>query len=376
MELKEFTFDPALTEPFLALGSELYRDDRSFVPPLREELRAQLAPSFPFYRQEGNAHRRFLAFEKGRPVARALASVNRDLVEGDQTRVGAVGFFEAAEDHHAALAVLSAAVDWLRRAHGIKRIWGPLNFDIWHGYRLMTRGFDRERFLGEPFNKAYYPSLFDSFGFRPRQRWNTLELEGPGALEVLLAQGGDERRRFCESGYRLEPFSLARFGESLGKLHRVLTRSFSGFLGYTPISLAEFSRLMSALRFAIHPECSVFVLDDAGRLAGFAGVLRELSEAVRAMRGASSPLSTLRFLGARRPSRRLMLHVGGITPAEASKHNGVARGAFYEVLARLRGSGCETVLATLVAKGNPVRRLYGPYASDVRREYTLYGLDL
>lgn len=377
MELKDFTFDDELTEPFLALGSDLYRDDPAWIPPLREDLRAQLAPSFPFYARPGNDHRRFLALANGRPVARALASLNRDLRDRDGTPVGAIGFFEAAEDSSAAAeAVLEAAARWLRERHGIRRIWGPLNFDIWHGYRLMTRGFELARFYGEPYNKPFYPALFERFGFRPRQRWNTLELRGVEPLDALLVRGEQEHRKILDSGYRLEAFDIGRFDESLAKLHSVLTRSFSRFLGFTPIPLGEFRGLMSMARHAVHPECSVFVYDDADRLVGFAGVFLELSDAVRAMKGRSSLVSKLRFLWRRRHVRRLMLHVGGITPEEAAKHNGMARAAFYHVLARLRAQGCATVLATLIAKGNPVRRLYGPYAADERREYTLYELSL
>jgi len=371
MELRTFRFDGPSTQAFIGLGYDLYRQHRAWIPPCRKELETQLSPAFPFYGRRGNDHRRFLAFAGGKPVARCLASVNRELRDRDGTPVGAIGFFEAADDYAAAEAVLAAAVRWLREEHGSRCLWGPMNFDIWHGYRFMTRGFGEEPFHGEPSNKTYYPDFFERFGFLARQRWNTLELDA-AALDQLAASGADRSRKLIESGYRFEPFDLRRFDVSVEALHAVLTRSFSGFLGYTPISLPEFRGLMSVARQALHPDCSTFVYDAEGALAGFAGVFRDLGAAVRAMRGGRGLLARLRFLHHSRRAKRLMLHIGGITPEEAEKRSGVAKGAFCHVVRKLRQQGCERVLATLIAKGNPVRRLYGRCATDERREYTLY----
>jgi hypothetical protein len=80
----------------------------------------------------------------------------------------------------------------------------------------------------------------------------------------------------------------------------------------------------------------------------------------------------MRFLWHRRAARRLLMHLGGITPAEAARHSGLARALFHYTAARVRAQGCETVLGSLIAHGNPVRRLFGTYAADDRREYALY----
>jgi hypothetical protein len=373
MELRAFRFDPTLSEEFLAFGYDLYRDDPRWIPPLRDDLASQLSPAFPFYSRPGNDHRRFLALQGAKPVARALASVSRDLRDREGSRIGAIGFFEA-RDSVAGESVLSAAIRWLREEHGIVRIWGPMNFDIWHGYRFMTRGFELPPYYGEPYNRPEYPGLFEKLGFRPRQRWNTFELSGRESLEALLARGVQDRRRFLESGYRLAPFDFSRFDECAAKLYVALTASFSRFLGFTPIGLGEFRELLATARHALLPAGSAFVHDETGRLAGFTGVFKEVSSAVQAMKGRTTLLSRLRFACHRLRADGLMLHIGGMTPEEAAKHNGLARAAFYEILARIRALGYKTVLATLIAKGNPVRRLYGPYADDDRREYTLFEL--
>ena len=370
MGLTTFAFEEGPTARFLEFPYELYRGDPSWVPPLREDVRAQLAASFPFYARAGNHQRRFLAMAGGRVRARVMATVDAAAPREDRTP-GAVGFFEATEDDGAASDVLDAAVEWLRSEHGIRRVRGPMNFDIWHGYRLMTGGFERPRFYGEPYNKPYYPQLFARSGFSVCRRWNSCEL--PGALPASdLSPPGPPWREFEARGYRLEPFGARPFEERLALLHGVLTQSFGAFPDFTPVALDEFRGLMSLARHVLHPRCSTFLFDEAGTPAGFVGVLVDVADAVRAMRGGSSAVHRLSFLWRRRRPRRLLLHLGGITPSEAARHSGVARAVFHHAIGLLRAEGCESVVASLIARGNPVRRLYGRYAADARREYVLY----
>jgi hypothetical protein len=370
MGLVSFTFDREHTTRFVDFGYELYRHDPRQIPALRKDLEAQLSPAFPFYAQPGNDHRRFLALAGGRVVARAMASVNTALRNGDRAPVGAVGFFEAVDDYAAAEEVLGAAVEWLR-THGIRTIRGPLNFDIWHGYRLMTRGFERERFFGEPSNKRFYPAFFERFGFAVCRRWNSFEL--PGSLPAAgLSAPGPSRRDFEAVGYRFEPFGGRPFDESVAVLHDVLGQSFASFPGYTPIALAEFRELMRLARHVIHPRCSTFVWDETGAPAAFAVTLVDVADAVRAMNGGSSLPSRLRFLWRRRKADRLLLHLGGITPVEGARRRGLARAIFHHTIGQVRAERCGTVVASLVAQGNPVRRLFGSYAADEAREYALY----
>jgi len=371
--VKAFGFDATLTEAFVRLGDELCRGDAGRLPPDEAALRAQLHPSFPFYGRPGADHCRFLAFARGRPVARAIASVHPELGDRDGTPVGAIGFFETVRDYAAAGEVLGAAVEWLA-ARGRRRVWGPLQFDIWHGYRFMTRGFERERFLGEPCNEPWYPEHFERFGFAPRRRWNSFDLGGTQGLERLAAPWADDHRRLLERGYRFETMNGEPLEATLERLHGVLSDSFSGFLGFTPLSLPEFLEVVGAARHAIERRCSSFVYDETGRLAGFATVFRDLAAAVRATQGRSGWPARARFWLAQRRAGRLMLHLGGITRAEASRHTGLAGALFRETLLRVGRSGYRELLGTLVARGNPVRRYYGEYAADTSREYTLYEL--
>lgn len=369
MGIENFTFDPELTDSFVRFGSDLYRADPHYVPPVSEELSGQLSPQFLFYRKAGHCHRHFLAGTKRQTVGRVSAFVNPEVRDGDGTPVGTIGFFESVEDPAIARELFDSAIGWLRDGHGIKRVWGPMNFDIWHGYRLMTRGFGEKSFYGEPYNKAYYPAFFESYGFSPRQHWYSAELTGHDLLEKLTAAGAARYHKLIEKGYRIEPFDCSRFSEELRKLHPILMRSFKGFLGFTAIPLAEFEELFTSMRPAFHPDLFFFVYDQSDRLAGFAGAFLDLAEMIR-----SGPEHGL--LACPRPPNRILFYLCGMSPEEAVKGGDFARAVFYYAVQRIRQLGCDSILVALMARGKAMTRMVGLNLSAAQRQYTLYKLNL
>ncbi|MBI4527120.1 MAG: hypothetical protein HY695_25265 [Deltaproteobacteria bacterium] len=371
MEIQQFTFDRSLTQAFLRFSYDLYRADNHWMPPSENELITQFSPQFCFYRSPGNRHAHFLATDGTKVLGRASAMVNSGLKDKNGQPVATVGFFECLNDYSIAEELFDSAMQWLSDL-GIRRVWGPMNFDIWHGYRLMVRGFDQKPFYGEPYNKPYYPEFFERYGFTPRRHWNSVEIAGRETLEELAKPGRALYRSLTEQGYRFAAFDPARIREELQKLHSVLSRSFSEFLGYTPISSAEFERLFFPMCRATRPNLFLFAYDPSDRLCGFAAGILDLSDAIRAMHGQSGFIAKARFWYRRRAVDRVMFHLIGKTPEESGKRNGLGRMLFSCVLQAILADGYRTVIGTLMSKDNPSRRLLDGLAEDDRRQYTLY----
>lgn len=376
MAIKEFLFDPALTDSFVSFGYNLYRGDPLWIPPLRREVCAQLSPAFPFYQKPGNSHRHFLATAGRGVVGRVTAMVNKDLKDKDGKPVGTIGFFESIDDYEVVKELLDSSKTWLREEQGIDRIWGPMNFDIWHGYRLMTHGFDQKPFYGEPYNKSYYPDFFERYGFAPRQHWNSVEIKGREALEKVIARGAERYQLLVKQGYRFERFDRHRFREEVEKLHSLLTLSFKGFLGFTPIPLTEFEGFFDKFVYAFHPRLFTFVYNESGDIAGLGAAFLELSDAVRSMEGKDHWVARLKFMIQRRRVNRINFYIGGVTPEEAKKKNGLGRAGFYHIIRQILEEGYDRVVVALMAGGNPVRGLLGEHSPAAQRRYTLYELNL
>lgn len=374
MELIDFTSDPTLRRHFVDLGYILYDGDPHWVPPLHAQVSAQLSPEFPFYQVPGNHYRHFLALKDGCPVGRVSAFVNTDLHDLDGTSVGSVGFFECIEDYEVGRQLLSAATDWLRESQRIQRIWGPMNMDIWHGYRFLTRGFEQPPYHPGPYNKPYYPEFFERFGFTVKQRWDSVELTATDDLEQMIERGRKRYQLLTDRGYRFEPFSRQPFRDNVRALHQVLTASYSGFLGYTGITLADFARIFTPARAAIYPPCFVLAYDESGKLAGFAGATKDLAIPLRALRGQVNPLALMRYHRRRRRVDRLVFCHGGMTPEEASKRSGLGRAGFYCVVRHALDAGYGRIVMAIRAENAPSRGLLGHHAPSAQWEYALYEL--
>ena len=368
-------FDPILIDAFVRFGFGLYRGDANWIPPLREDLYAQFSPEFPFYRRSGNYHRYFLATAGGKVVGRISAMINRDLKDKDGTPVGTIGFFECVHDYAVAEELLNSATKWLRDEQGIRRIWGPMNFDIWHDYRFMTCGYEQKLFYGEPYNKPYYPTFFENYGFSAKQHWDSVEITGRDTLEKMIVRGEKRYQLLTDRGYRFELFNKSNFQDELQKLHIVMAKSFGGFLGFTPIPFKEFEQFFKKGRYAIHPKLFVLIYDENNILAGFATAFLELSDAIRSMNGENNLIAKLRFIYNRRRVDRINFYIGGVTPEETARKTGLGRAGFYYIINQMLNDGFEKLLLTLRLKGNFAHGLLGKNAPVPQREYTLYELN-
>lgn len=375
MAIMHFIFDQTLTDSFIGFEYDLYRGDAQWIPPIRKEIYSQFSPDFPFYQKPGNCHRHFLVTTEKKVAGRISAMANKDLKDKDGTPVGTIGFFECIDDYSVANDLFDAAIKWLSEEQGLHRIWGPMNFDIWHGYRLMTHGFDQKLFYGEPYNKDYYQDFFVRYGFVAKQYWDSVEIAGREKIEKMIARGAERYQLLIHRGYRFELFDMNKFEDELKKLHMVMTKSFCGFLGFTLISLTEFEQLFAKSRYAFHPRLFTFVYDEDNVLAGFGAAFLELSNAIRAMKGKDDFISKLRFLYHRRHVNRINFYIGGMTPEESKKGTGLGRAGFYYVIKQMLKEGFETLLLTLRLKGNKAHGLLGKNAPTPQREYALYELN-
>ncbi|MBK5096336.1 MAG: hypothetical protein JJE01_01050 [Gemmatimonadetes bacterium] len=376
MEIHRFSDDEVRTEEFIRFGRNHYRGDDNWIAPFDAALREQLSPSYRFAMKPGNHVRHFLASSGNRTVGRISAMVNADLHSGD-TAVGTIGFFESVDDRTVAGRLFDAACGWLRDTHGLTSAWGPMNFDIWHHYRLMTRGFDRKPFYGEPYNKDFYPALFTSCGWRPVRTWESVEVSGERAIEQVLAWSTPRYEEFLRRDYTFETFDSRRFDSELERLYHALTASYAGFFAFTPITFGEFASQFSRLRPAMDPRWITFACSAEEELAGFAGAFLDLSDAIRSMRGRTDLLARLRFAVQRRRADRVVFYIVGVSPEEAARQNGLGGSLVRHVLGTCYEQGFRSLVGALMPKDGRSRGLAGGRgAMEAQREYSLYEMDL
>jgi GNAT superfamily N-acetyltransferase len=364
-----------MVREFIEFGRMLYVDDARWIPPFRRTLARQLSPDYPFYNRPGNDHCHFLAYEGTQVLGRVSAMVNAAIRDEDGTATGLIGFFECVEDPVVATVLLDAARDWLRDQHGLRRIWGPMNFDIWHSYRFMTQGFDQAPFYGEPDNKTYYPAYFEHYGFARRRTWHSFEVVGRDALEAMIAASKPQHDDLVSRGYRFVSADNWDPNDETRLLHDLISRSFAGFLGFTPIALEEFAMLFRRSKAAVALPMSFVLHDPSDRPVGFAITYYELSAAVRAMHGREGPLSKAKFLVRRRQTHRLNFFAAGMVRDEQDRGMGFGKAGLFHVVDQALQHGYADIIFALMASENRVQGLFRRAGLEPQRDYVLYELD-
>ncbi len=372
MAITSFVFDHAHAEKFVAFPYQLYRSDKHWLPSRRQDVYAQLSETFPFYQKAGNRHRHFLAMKDKKMLGRASAFINRELKNDKGEPVATIGFFECVPDKAVARDLLDASLSWLLADELVSEIWGPMNFDIWHGYRFMTKGFGRSIFPGEPYQKDYYPEMFQEYGFIPRQRWFSLEYNAISSLNCLCDLWLQRYHELVGQGYYFAHIQLDHFREELSRWYQLLLPSFRNFLGFTPISEAEFAAIFLPYRPLFHSQLFTMVSDESRQLAGYGCAFPDVGDALRALKGRRDIYHLLKFRRQMRKAERVLLYFGGITPAEMRKKSGLGHAIFSYIIGQIITAGFSGMTLALVAEGSRALRLLGNQAADFQREYQLY----
>jgi hypothetical protein len=323
MAVVSFTNDHHYQKEYIDLPYRLYENDRQWIPPLKSDQLDHLSTVFTHNNQNGNQVNNFVFEDGGRVIGRVSAFINGKLTDPLGRPVGCLGQFECVQEYDVAKSLLSSAITWLKRDDRVKTIWGPLNFDIWHGYRLMTKGFDRQVFAGEPYNKFYYPEFFTRFGFKSVRQWQTIELNASDILKKVGKTGEDKIKYFEDHGYQFVSFQLKEFQNEMATV-------------------------------------------------GFTSIFLDIGQAIRSMNGKCSLIAKLKFILNRRKSDRVIFYLCGILPEERHKKIGAGIALFTWALKKVETMGFKKIVFALMSEDNKSQNYVNHYGKEMDREYRLY----
>jgi hypothetical protein len=372
MAVVSFTNDHHYQKEYIDLPYRLYENDRQWIPPLKSDQLDHLSTVFTHNNQNGNQVNNFVFEDGGRVIGRVSAFINGKLTDPLGRPVGCLGQFECVQEYDVAKSLLSSAITWLKRDDRVKTIWGPLNFDIWHGYRLMTKGFDRQVFAGEPYNKFYYPEFFTRFGFKSVRQWQTIELNASDILKKVGKTGEDKIKYFEDHGYQFVSFQLKEFQNEMAKMYDIVISTCSDFPGFTPISRDEFVKLFMPFKQAIHSDLISFLVDPNGKPVGFTSIFLDIGQAIRSMNGKCSLIAKLKFILNRRKSDRVIFYLCGILPEERHKKIGAGIALFTWALKKVETMGFKKIVFALMSEDNKSQNYVNHYGKEMDREYRLY----
>lgn len=164
MKLLKVT-DARTEKLFLETARVIYKNDRTWVCPLDNDIKAIFDPSRNTYFKHGKVERWILTDEKNCLKGRIAAFIDFSLANTYDQPTGGMGFFECINDREAAFILFDTAREWLR-SEGMEAMDGPINFGETDKYwGLLVNGFTHPSF-DVPYNHPYYQDLFEAYGFQ------------------------------------------------------------------------------------------------------------------------------------------------------------------------------------------------------------------
>ncbi len=230
--------DERIVDLFLSLPPLLYKDDN---PCSKKTEKLILTKKHPLSNNM-EVYPFVVIDEKNVAVSRAV------LTFYSMDKTGYVGFFES-EDNPEAVRVLFDSINQKAKELGISLLLGPIDCSIYIGYRFKADRFD-EYFTGEPYNKPYYPMLWEQAGFSKCNSFFSYR------IEKVSVEDSDPRlekvlERCVRKGYVFSSLKRKEFDCFLEQVHELMTDAYSGFVGFKPITYNQFYTMFSHLRYVV-----------------------------------------------------------------------------------------------------------------------------
>jgi hypothetical protein len=150
---------------FIDFPKKLYKTDPYWVCQLDSGIESIFDPLKNHAFKHGKAVRWILLDSDGKTIGRIAGFIDEIRSAAYDQPTGGIGFFEVIENREAAFVLFGRAIEWLS-SNGIEAVDGPINFgENDNNWGLLVDGFVQPGY-GMPYNKKYYKSFFEEFGFR------------------------------------------------------------------------------------------------------------------------------------------------------------------------------------------------------------------
>ena len=152
-------------EEFINFPKKLYKGDPCWICQLDSGVESVFNPEINHAFRHGEATRWILLDSRNITIGRVGAFIDRVRSEANRQPTGGFGFFEVIDNKQAAFILFDTVREWLT-IRGMDAMDGPINFgENDNNWGLLVEGFMQQGF-GMPYNKRYYRSFFEDYGFR------------------------------------------------------------------------------------------------------------------------------------------------------------------------------------------------------------------
>ena len=288
---------------FVDFAWAVYKDDKAWVPPLKDEVHGLLDPRQNPWFGHGRAAL-FLAERGGRVVGRISAQVD-DLVQTHmEAGLGQWGMFEAVDGETAA-ALIAHAEQWLRD-EGMTKALGPISISIWDEPGLLIDGFEQPPMVMMAHHLPTYRAWIEGAGYTKAKDLFTYQLDiRIDMVPVIdrLIKAGEKNPRI-----RIREVDKSDFDKEAAIIMALLNDAWSDNWGYVPLTEAEIAYAGKKLKPIIYEDL-VRIAEVDGEPAAFMITIPDVNEMIRDLNGDLFPFGWAKLLWRLRKPRTTRVRV-------------------------------------------------------------------
>ncbi len=344
IEIRTGDCNAAFDVPF-----EVYDKCTLYVSPMRSDFLRMLDPAKnPLSRDGHGTFCLFTAHRDGRPVGRIVATVHTASNRRHGTNRGQFGFFDCADDHEVADALVEASEHWLR-AQGVDEIAGNFNLTAMQMAGVVTSGVENQPYTDMMWNPPHIAGHLTRLGYQATFPMTTFETDLTTVkVDVLL------RPKQCavleDPDYTWHPITRRTFKSRMEDARLLLNDGFASNPMFVPVTKEEYDFQAGEMMWIMDPRLSVIV-HYKGEPAGAIVCIPDLNPFVQSTRSRLTWTSPYHFLRHRLNRDRAVI-------------------VYYSVAQRWHGLGINgAMLYRLITQANSAgyKKLGGTWIADINK---------
>jgi GNAT superfamily N-acetyltransferase len=325
---------PEEKKEFIGFPKILYKGDPYWVCPLDSQTEAVFDPERNHLLHQGEAVRWILKDDNGITIGRMAAFIDKVRAAVYSQPTGGIGFFEVIEDRKAAFTLFDAGQEWLA-ARGMEVMDGPINFgENDNNWGLLVEGFMHQGY-GMPYNKKYYRTFFEEYGFRNYYEQYSYHrvVRGP---DGKLEQFPDRIMKIAEwlsrrPGYSFRHFTFSEKNKFVNDLVEVYNSAWAVFKeDFIPLEPSFIEESFNKAKAIIDKDFVWFAYYNDKPIAFFI-LYPDLNQILKHLNGKLHLWNKIRFFYYKISHKmtRMRAVVGGVNPLY--QNSGVESAIFYHL---------------------------------------------
>ena len=232
----------------------------------------------------------WVGYLNGIPSGRITAQIDKLYIDEENCKTGFIGFFEACNNDELIASLFTAAETWLNQS-SVKKILGPLSFNINQEVGLLIEGFQTPPNIMMPNGKKHYQYAFERHGYYKSMDIYSYDMAArfkpPPLMTKLL--------KLLPNELKTRALDKNKIADDLETLRLIFNDAWSGNWGFTPFTKKEFLHLGREM-LKIIPNSFIQIAEINGEPVAFIALIPNINPIIHSMNGKILPFGWVKLL--------------------------------------------------------------------------------